>query len=98
MLSEEDKLNNVWEFKTYEAFSAAERAALEFAIESSSIPNAVDDVLAEYLRRYWNEGKIVKILGVVSLFGFLNRWNDSMCTELEEEAIEFGEKYLKRNH
>ncbi|MFW6259378.1 MAG: hypothetical protein ACOC1R_00445 [Tangfeifania sp.] len=36
----------------------------------------------------------MEIAGVVSLFGYLNRWNDSMGTELESPAIESGEKYL----
>jgi len=36
----------------------------------------------------------VEILGVIALFGFLNRWNDSMATEMEEGAIDTGKKYL----
>jgi len=31
---------------------------------------------------------------VIALFGFLNRWNDTMATPLEEEPIEAGEKFL----
>lgn len=92
--AEEEKMNNIWEFRTHSAFSEAERAALEFALASSTIPNAVDDSIAENLRLYWDEGEIVEILGVVALFGYLNRWNDSMGTELENEAIESGDKYL----
>jgi uncharacterized peroxidase-related enzyme len=95
--AEEEKLANIWEFRTHPAFSEAERAALEFAFASSVIPNAVDDAVAENLRLYWDEGEIVEILGVIALFGFLNRWNDSMGTELEKEAIESGEKHLKEN-
>ena len=74
------------------------RAALEFAFASSIIPNAVDDAIAEKLRLYWNEGEIVEILGVIALFGYLNRWNDSMGTELEKEAIESGYKHLKHKN
>ncbi|MBM3433125.1 MAG: class I tRNA ligase family protein [Bacteroidetes bacterium] len=92
------KMNNIWEFRTHKAFSESERAALEFALASSTIPNSVDDRIAENLRFYWNEGEIVEIVGVVALFGYLNRWNDSMGTELEKEAIESGEKYLKQKN
>lgn len=92
--AEEEKMNNIWEFRTHSAFSESERAALEFALASSTIPNSVDDTIAENLRLHWNDGEIVEILGVVALFGYLNRWNDSMGTELEKEAIESGEKYL----
>lgn len=94
--AEDEKMKNIWEFRTHSAFSDKERAALEFAHASSVIPNAVDDAVAENLRAYWNDGEIVEILGVIALFGFLNRWNDSMGTELEKEAVESGEKHLKQ--
>jgi uncharacterized peroxidase-related enzyme len=93
--AEEKKLKNIWEFKTHPAFSEPERAALEFAMVSSTIPNAVDDKIADRLRTHWDEGEIVEIMGVVALFGFLNRWNDSIGTEIEKGAIESGEKFLK---
>lgn len=94
--AEEDKMKNIWDFRTHNSFSEPERAALEFAFTSSTIPNSVDDSIAENLRFYWDEGEIVEILGVIALFGYLNRWNDSMGTELEKEAIESGDKYLKQ--
>ena len=87
-------MHNIWEYKTHPAFSEAERAALDLAIAASSIPNAVDDKIADNMRKYWEEGEIVEIMGVISLFGYLNRWNDSMGTQMEDGAIESGEKYL----
>ena len=33
-------------------------------------------------------------MAVISLFGWLNRWNDTMATALEEEPLRFGEKHL----
>ncbi len=92
-----EKLENIWEFRTHKAFTEPERSALEFALVSSSIPNAVDDAIANRLRLYWADGEIVEILAVIALFGFLNRWNDSMGTEIEQGAIESGDKYLKHN-
>nr|WP_319273340.1 carboxymuconolactone decarboxylase family protein [uncultured Draconibacterium sp.] len=92
--AEQEKLNNIWDYKTHPAFSEAERAALDFAFAASIIPNSVDDQIAENLRKYWDEGEIVEITGVVALFGYLNRWNDSMGTEIESGAIESGEKLL----
>ena len=91
----EDQLQNIWDYKTHASFSDAERAALDFAFAASVIPNAVNDVIADALRKYWDEGEIVEILGVVALFGFLNRWNDSMGTQMETGAIESGNKFLK---
>ena len=92
--SEEDKLNNIWDYKTYPAFSDAERAVFDLAIAASSVPNAVTDEIADNMRKHWNDGEIVEILGVIALFGYLNRWNDSMGTQLEEPAADDGNTYL----
>jgi uncharacterized peroxidase-related enzyme len=92
----QEKLENIWDFESHPIFSDAERVVLEFALKSSLIPNEVDDALAEKMRQHWDDGEIVEILGVVSLFGFLNRWNDSMGTQMETEAIESGEKFLTK--
>lgn len=93
----DQQLQNVWEYKTHASFSEAERAALDFALASSTIPNSVDDEIAHNLRKYWTEGDIVEMLGVIALFGYLNRWNDSMGTELEEPAIQSGNQFLQKN-
>ncbi len=90
----EDQLHHIWSYKTHPAFSEAERAALDYAVAASSVPNAVDESIREPLRRYWDDGEIVEIAGVVALFGFLNRWNDSMGTTLEAGAKESGDRYL----
>ena len=90
----DERLDAIWEFRSSPLYSDAERAALEFAIAASSIPNAVDDEIASNLREHWDDGEIVEILGVVALFGYLNRWNDSMGTTLEEPAAADGDRYL----
>ncbi|MBL7806039.1 MAG: carboxymuconolactone decarboxylase family protein [Saprospiraceae bacterium] len=92
--AEPDKMEHIWEFRTHPAFSAAERAALEFSIAASSVPNAVDEAVEEELKHHWDEGEIVEILGVIALFGYLNRWNDSMGTTLEEPAADSGRQWL----
>ncbi|MBT8446010.1 MAG: carboxymuconolactone decarboxylase family protein, partial [Gammaproteobacteria bacterium] len=76
------------------AFSEAERAALDFAVAASTIPNGVDEEIQARLREHWDDGEIVEILGVIALFGYLNRWNDSMATTLEEGAEESGLAWL----
>jgi uncharacterized peroxidase-related enzyme len=89
-----EKMENIWDYMTHPAFSEQERIALEFAFRSSTIPNSVDDEIAERLRAHWNAGEIIEIMGVIALFGFLNRWNDSMGTEIEPGAAESGTRYL----
>jgi uncharacterized peroxidase-related enzyme len=90
----EDQLAYIWEYRTHPAFSEAERAALDFAVAASSVPNGVDEAVSENVRRHWDEGEIVEILGVIALFGYLNRWNDSMGTSLEDPAFESGKHFL----
>ena len=93
-----NQLEDVWEFRNSKHFSAKEKAALELAIASSSIPNQVNQKLIDSVKKYWDDGDIVEILGVISLFGFLNRWNDSMGTPIEDGALKSGKEYIKDWH
>lgn len=74
------------------------KIALDFSIAATMIPNAVDKIIKTELYKYWNEGEIVEMLVVISLFGYLNRWNKSMGTVVETEAIESAEKYLGKHN
>ena len=93
--SSKKRLDEVWNYSNSSAFSNAEKAALDFAFAAASVPNKVTERLVSQLKRYWNDNDIVEIMGVIALFGFLNRWNDSMGSALEDLPIEKGEKYLK---
>jgi uncharacterized peroxidase-related enzyme len=92
---DEARIAAVWEFRTSPLFSEAERVALEFALAAASQPNDVTDALFARLREYWDEVQVVEILGVVAMFGFLNRWNDSMATPLEPIPAELGMRVLR---
>src|SRR6266511_2851653 len=91
---EDQKVAAVWDYQTSPLFSAAERAALDLAVAASGVPNAVTDEMFTELRKHWTEEQMVEIVGVIAVFGFLNRWNDTLATPLEDEPIEIGEKYL----
>lgn len=92
--AEQKQLDNIWEYRTHEAFSESERAALDFALAASQVPNTVNADIKKRLHEHWNDGEIVEMMGVISLFGYLNRWNDSMGTNIEDGAVESAEKYL----
>ena len=94
--AEQEQLDNIWEYRTHPAFSEAERAALDFSLAASQVPNAITPEIKERLYQHWNEGEIVEMLGVISLFGYLNRWNDSMGTSIEDGAVESAEQYLSK--
>ena len=95
--AEQEQLDNIWEYKTHPAFSEAEIVALDFSLLASQVPNAVDASANKRLYEYCDEGEIVEILGVISLFGYLNRWNDSMETSIEDGAVESGNQYLAKH-
>lgn len=92
----QDKLDAIWDYQTNPLYTDAERVALDYALAAGSVPNAVDDELMERMRQHWSDGQIVEILGAVCLYGFLNRWNDSMATDLEETPKLMGERVLAK--
>lgn len=89
-----DKLDALWGFERSALFNEAERVALELALAAGQVPNAVDDALFLRLRAYWTEEQILEIVGVISLFGFLNRWNDTLATPLEEHPVDVAKRHL----
>jgi len=91
---DEAKLAAVWDYHTSPLYSEAERAALDFALAAAAQPNDVTDEMFAGLRKHWSDGQVVEIVAVISLFGFLNRWNDTMATPLEEEPARVGEEFL----
>lgn len=91
---DEAKLDSVWTYQASPMFNAAERAALDVAVAAGCVPNAVTDDMFDELRKYWTDEQIVEIVGVIALFGFLNRWNDTFATPLEDQPLEFGEKHF----
>ena len=88
------KVEAIWDFRTSPLYSEAERVALDFSIAAASQPNGVTEEMFAQMRKHWSETQIVEIAAVVAVFGFLNRWNDTMGTPLEEEPLHVGEKYL----
>jgi len=90
----EERLNAVFDFEDSAHFTEAEKAALAFAHAATTVPNGVTPEVGERLKAHWDGGQIVEIMGVVALFGYLNRWNDSMGSALEELPISRGEQRL----
>ena len=76
----------IWNFEDSSHFSEKEKSALAFAIAASKVPQAVTPILEQNLKTHWSVDEIVEIMGVVALFGYLNRWNDVMATPLENDA------------
>jgi alkylhydroperoxidase family enzyme len=92
---DEAKLAEVWSFETSELFDEAERAALRLAFNSGQHPNAVTDDDFAACREHFSDEQISAIVAVCSLFGFLNRWNDTMATTLEAVPVAAAERVLE---
>ena len=93
--SSSERLEHVWDFKNQDFFTNAEKAALQFAQEASIVPVNIIEDTEKQLHVYWSDDDIVEIMGVIALFGYLNRWNDVMATSLEGDAITSGQDLLK---
>ncbi len=91
----EERLKNIWDFRQSDLYTDAEKALFEFALAASSVPNAVDKNIENELKKHWDDGEVVEVLGVIALFGYLNRWNDSMGTSLEPGAEAAGTQYFE---
>jgi uncharacterized peroxidase-related enzyme len=90
----DEKVAAIWEYQTSPLYTEAERAALDYALAAGSVPNGVDQPIFDRLRQHWSENQIVEILAVVCLYGFLNRWNDSMATVIEASPAALGDAVL----
>ncbi len=92
----DEKVAAIWDYRQSPLYTDAERGALDFALAAGTVPNAVTDDHFDRMRAFWTEDQIVEILAAICLYAFLNRWNDTMGTELEEPARQLGERVLVR--
>jgi uncharacterized peroxidase-related enzyme len=91
---EQKKIDAIWDYETSSLFSDAERAALQVAQKAAHVPNEVDDCDFKELKKHYSEDQIIEIVSIISLFGFLNRWNDTLATPLEDIPAEHAKTSL----
>jgi AhpD family alkylhydroperoxidase len=88
--ADQAKIAAVWEFETNELFTPAERAALGLALAAAQQPNAATDEHFSELERHFSTRAILEIVGMICTIAFLNRWNDTVATELEDAPFNFA--------
>ena len=88
------KVEAVWEYETSPLFTDAERIVLKIAQGVAQVPNAVTDEEFDELRQHWDDEQVVEIIAAISTFGFFNRWNDTLATELESSPLQFAQDHL----
>ena len=79
----DEKIAALADFESSERFTDSERAAINLAFKAGALPNMADQTDFDRLGKYFDEGQIVEIVAAVALFGYLNRWNDTMATAIE---------------
>ncbi len=79
----DEKIASLLSFEDSDLFTEAEKAAINLAFKSASTPSQADKSDFDLLKAHYSEGEIVELVGTVSLFGYLNRWNDTMATQVE---------------
>jgi len=90
-----ERLENIWDFENQDCYTESEKAAFRFVIAASKVPVAVTEDIELEMKTHWSDNQIVEIMGVVALFGYLNRWNDVMGTTLEDAAASFASENIK---
>lgn len=89
------KTEAIWDYETSPLFSDAERAALRVAQLSGQVPNGVTDEDFAALKEHFSDTQIVEIVSAISIYGYLNRFNDTMAMPLEAQTIENAEARIK---
>jgi uncharacterized peroxidase-related enzyme len=92
-----EKVEALPQFQTSVQFTPGDRAALALAHAAGSCPPRVTDAHFAEIRKYYSEDAAAEIVAVISLLGWLNRWNITLATPIEKEAAAFAEKHLARS-
>jgi len=85
-----EKIRAVMNSDSDPQFDDAERAALAVARASAAAPASVDDELFDALRPHFTEAQMLEIMAVISLFGFLTRWQSGLALTLEDKPRHFA--------
>ena len=91
----EEKIADILNYSESKNYTDKEKALLDLAFASGITPNKTTQSHFDNLKKYFSKKEIIDIVSVIALFGFLNRWNDTMGTVLEEVPESFVENKLR---
>ena len=91
----EEKIADILNYSESKNYTDKEKALLDLAFASGITPNKTTQSHFDNLKKYFSKKEIIDIVSVIALFGFLNRWNDTMGTILEEVPESFVENKLR---
>ena len=90
-----NKISDILKYAESDLYDDKERALLDLAFAAGKTPNECNKNHFDQLKKYFSKKEIIDIVSVISLFGYLNRWNDTLGTVLEDIPEEFVEDNLK---
>ena len=93
--AKEEKIADILNYTRSDYYTNQERAVLDLAFASGRTPNESNEEHFNELKKYFSDDQIIDIVSVISMFGFLNRWNDTLGTKLEDIPKDFVEEKLK---
>lgn len=88
----EDKIVALPDYDTSPLYSPSERAALALASVGGELPMRPAESRFSVARAHYSEAEILEILGIISLFGWFNRWNSLNGSDLEAEPAAFAQR------
>jgi alkylhydroperoxidase family enzyme len=89
-----DRIKAIWSYQASDLFTEAERAALDIARLAGLSPNMAEPENFAELRKHYSDRQIIEIVAVISMSGWLNRWNDTIATVTDQEAVDFATEHL----
>lgn len=89
-----DKVQDLLNYRASPLFDDSERGVIEFGLAAGEVPNATNRSHFDGLREHFTEGQIVEMVSVIALFGWLNRWNDTFASDLEDAPRAFATENL----
>ena len=89
------KIADILKFQDSDNYSESEKALLELAFAAGKTPNEASQAHFDHLEKYFSKSQIIDIVSVISLFGYLNRWNDTLGTQLERVPEDYVTDKLK---
>jgi uncharacterized peroxidase-related enzyme len=87
-----EKLADIWHYETSPHYTAAERACLRVAQASVFTPSAVTDADVAAVRAHFGDQGVLEVTAVIAMFGFLNRWNGTLKTDIEPGPLALAQK------
>ena len=81
-------VERVLDYRDHPEFDDRDKLVVEYAIAAWERPNRIPDALFAQLHEHFSEVQLVELTLRITLCGFFNKFNDTLCIEQESEAVQ----------